>query len=103
MSFHVVSRAEKAANDQKETKEEKFTFNLLLVICVLSIFVNWEMVFCATSLEGNKFDKGIIFGFSESVAQIISGILAQNLHDKPLFLSMIVLCLLSNASYFWYE
>ena len=69
---------------------------------MLSIFVNWEMVFCATSLHGNKFDKGIIFGFSESIAQIISGILAQNFNDKPLFLAMIVLCLLSNSSYFWF-
>lgn len=95
MSFHAVTRAERTATDQKSSKEEKYTFNLLLVICVLVFFVNWEMVFCVTSLHGNKFNKGMVFGFAESIAQIISSILGQHFSDKPVFLAMVLLCLLS--------
>ena len=95
----------------EEGGSPKLSWKLIVLLMLLTIFVNyalWLVMFSVTSLEGNLFVNGLIFGASEFLSAIVCGVVIEKFADYlsayTVFQILCVLGILGNTiNQFWVE
>lgn len=85
----------------KNRHSEVKTLLLLVIVASCSFFNSYLTLFSATSLPGDKLFAGMMFGFAESSASFVSGVICSKVPDKYAMMASNVLFCVANCVFYF--